>query len=89
MLMPFQKAFKEIDLLLDHGIKMPNGVLDYDYICFGELKKVDVEKVKKVKQSLSSKQLKICGENIAQVNKYKAASRGKMKKLFDAMFKEL
>jgi len=68
---------------------MPNGVLDYDNICYGEFHKVDVEKVKKIKQILSTKQFKVCGENFSQINKYKANSRNIVKKLFDTQFHKL
>ena len=54
MLTPFQKAFAEIDLLNNEGIQMPNGVLNYDEICYGEFKKVDSLKVNKIKSILST-----------------------------------
>lgn len=51
---PYLKAISEIDLLLEHGIKMPNGVIEYDKIFSGPKKIIDIEKLKSIKSSFIS-----------------------------------
>ena len=72
ILLPHLKASIEIELLTLEGIQMPNGVLDYNEICYrGSTKKIDFEKVKRIKANLSSLQHSACSECVAHVNSHK------------------
>lgn len=54
LLSPFLKGLCEIELLLEEGIKMPNGVLDLAKLQFGPKKTIDVDRVKKLKSHFNS-----------------------------------
>jgi hypothetical protein len=49
ILNPVLKILAEIDILIMHGIQMPNGALDYSKFTIGSKKSVDVDRVKVIK----------------------------------------
>lgn len=79
LLTPYLKALCEIDLLCDEGITMPNGVLDYTRFTSGPKKKIEYEKLKKVKSLYRSELYAQCSEIIMPVNKFKTDVRGQIK----------
>ena len=88
LLSPFLKGLCEIELLLEEGIKMPNGVLDLAKLQFGPKKTIDIEKVKKLKSHFNS-QMQGQVDSFAQVNKHKTEMRLKIKKAWDLQYHRL
>lgn len=72
ILSPFQKLLAEIDLLLDDGIKMPNGVLDYSKFTTGPRKRIETEKLRKLRSHYKDNEMRgHCTEIIMPVNSFK------------------
>lgn len=80
---PSRKALAEIELLLEHGIRMPNGALDYTRFLTGPRQAVDYERLKSVKSSYASEFLTKCGEICMTVNAHKTAVRQQVKKMWE------
>ena len=80
---PYLKALAEIELLLDHGIRMPNGVLDYTKFLSGPRQAVDFERLKSIKSAYASEFHTRGGELCMAVNAHKTAVRQQIKKLWE------
>jgi hypothetical protein len=88
MLSPFLKGICEIELLIEYGIKMPNGLIDLSKLQVGPKKMIDADKVKKLKSHFNSQML-AQADSFAQVNKHKTDMRLKIKKAWDLQFNRL
>ena len=69
-----------MDLLLEEGIKMFNGQLDYSKFTSGPKKKVEAEKLKKLRSHYRNNEMRAhCTDIIMPVNLYKQDVRAQMK----------
>lgn len=80
ILTPFLKLLTEIDLLIEEGIKLPNGMLDYSKFTNGPRKKIDIEKLKKLKSNFKDNEMRShCTDFIIPINNFKTEVRAQIK----------